>query len=394
MTESPINRRCEEELERLRNEFPILAIVGPRQSGKTTLAKKAFPGYTYVSLEDPDRREFARDDPRGFLGRYSQDVIIDEVQRVPPLMSYLQSHVDALGKMGSVVITGSHNFQLMERIGQSLAGRVGIFTLLPLSWEEIGNPAMPLQEYIFTGSYPGIFDRGIRPRVFYRNYISTYVEKDVYQLREITNRDKFMRFIRIMAGRTGQELNTLAISDDCGISHTTVKQWLSVLEASYLVILLKPYHRNYNKRLTKRPKVYFTDTGLICSLLGIGNANEIDSHYLKGALFETMAVTEILKVNLNLGSPLNLYYWRDNHRREIDMIIDAGAGQYAIEMKAGGTVQQRYLNGLRYWTSLTGAPPGDTFLIYGGTENLTRNGFNLVSWNRIDEAIIRKLSPA
>ena len=394
MNASPINRRCEEELERLRNEFPILAIVGPRQSGKTTLAKKAFPGYTYVSLEDPDRREFARDDPRGFLGRYSQDVIIDEVQRVPPLMSYLQSHVDALGKMGSVVITGSHNFQLMERIGQSLAGRVGILTLLPLSWEEIGNPAMPLQEYIFTGSYPGIFDRGIRPRVFYRNYISTYVEKDVYQLREITNRDKFMRFIRIMAGRTGQELNTLAISDDCGISHTTVKQWLSVLEASYLVILLKPYHKNYNKRLTRRPKVYFTDTGLICSLLGIGNADEIDSHYLKGALFETMAVTEILKVNLNLGSPLNLYYWRDNHRREIDMIIDAGAGQYAIEMKAGGTVQQRYLNGLRYWTSLTEAPPEDTFLIYGGTETLTRNGFNLVSWNRIDETIIRKLSPA
>ena len=391
MTASPINRRCEEELKHLRNEFPILAIVGPRQSGKTTLAKKAFPGYTYVSLEDPDRREFARDDPRGFLGRYSQDVIIDEVQRVPPLMSYLQSHVDALGKMGSVVITGSHNFQLMERIGQSLAGRVGILTLLPLSWEEIGNPAMPLQEYIFTGSYPGIFDRGIRPRVFYRNYISTYVEKDVYQLREITNRDKFMRFIRIMAGRTGQELNTLAISDDCGISHTTVKQWLSVLEASYLVILLKPYHKNYNKRLTKRPKVYFTDTGLICSLLGIRNADEIDSHYLKGALFETMAVTEILKVNLNLGSPLNLYYWRDNHRREIDMIIDAGAGQYAIEMKAGGTVQQRYLNGLRYWTSLTGAPPEDTFLIYGGTETLTRNGFNLVSWNRIDETIIRKL---
>ena len=264
-----IDRQLESEIQILRREFPIVAILGPRQSGKTTLAQKAFPDFSYVSLEDIDNREFADSDPRGFLDRYRSNVILDEVQRVPALISYLQSHVDRLGENGRVVLTGSHNFLLMEQITQSLAGRVGLTRLLPFAAYEMRELQLGLPDLLFGGGYPRIYDQGIRPQTFYKNYIDTYIEKDVRQVKQITKVDDFYRFLRILAGRTAQELNMSAVAEQCGVVHGTVREWLAVLEAGFNIYRLPPYHKNYNKRLVKYPKIYLTDTGLVCSLLGI-----------------------------------------------------------------------------------------------------------------------------
>ncbi len=385
---SMIDREIEKEIRILKNEFPIVAILGPRQSGKTTLSQKVFKNYEYVSLEDIDHREFALNDPRGFLARYKSDIIFDEIQRAPELISYLQTHADAQKENGKIVITGSHNFLLMEQISQSLAGRVGITKLLPFSVYEIREESDNLNELLYKGLYPRIYDQHIRPEVFYKNYISTYVEKDVRQVKKITNLDNFMKLIRILAGRTGQVLNLSAISEECGISHNTVKEWISVLEASFLIYRIQPYHKNYNKRLVKNPKIYFTDTGLVCNLLGIRKRDEIDYHFLKGNIFETFVVNEFIKYNFNFGEKLQLYYWRDNHQKEIDLIIDTGKEHYAAEIKSGKTVQEKYFDRLRYWTKLSGEKSSSMFLIYGGEDNVVRNKMNVVSWKSIKEKII------
>ncbi|HBD95331.1 MAG: AAA family ATPase [Spirochaetes bacterium GWF1_31_7] len=384
-----INRQIEQDINILKNEFPIIAILGPRQSGKTTLAKKVFPSYEYVSLEDIDYRDFAINDPRGFLNRYSKNVIFDEIQRVPHLMSYLQTHVDGLPIKGGIVITGSHNFFLMEQISQSLAGRVGITKLLPFSLQELSEFKLEWKELIFKGAYPRIYDQGIRPEVFYKNYIETYIEKDIRQIKHISKLDLFMKFIRILAGRTGQELNTNAIGDECGVSHNTIKEWISVMEASFLIYKLKPFHKNYNKRIVKNPKIYFTDTGLVCSLLGIRKKEEIDYHFLKGNLFETFIINEFVKINFNYGEPYSLYFYRDNHQKKIDLIVDYGNKQYGVEIKSSETIHEKFFDGLRYWTELTGNDEGRMYLIYGGSENMTRNKMNVVSWGSIYDRIIR-----
>ena len=298
-------------------------------------------------------------------------------------MSYLQSHVDKLKKNGKIVITGSHNFLLMEQISQSLAGRVGITKLLPFSYKELSKTEKDINEIIFKGSYPRIYDQGIRPEVFYKNYISTYIEKDIRQIKQITKIDDFLKFIKILAGRTGQELNTNSISDECGVTHNTIKEWISVLEASFIVYRLKPFHKNYNKRIVKNPKIYFTDTGLVCSLLGIRKKEEIDFHFLKGSLFETYIVNEFIKYNFNFGEKYEIYFWRDNHKKEIDIIMDLGFKQKAFEIKSGKTVQEKYFDTLKYWQSLTEIELEDLYLIYGGEENYRRNGMNVLSWNNI-----------
>jgi len=389
-TEPMIDRQLEKEIRTLSQEFPILAILGPRQSGKTTVSRKVFPHHEYVSLEDVDVREFAQNDPRGFLLRYSENVILDEIQRVPQLMSYLQSHVDARGTKGSVVITGSHNFFLMEQISQSLAGRVGISKLLPFSLSELRSLNLDLQATLFQGGYPRIYDQSIRPESFYKNYITTYIEKDIRQIKHINHLDTFMKFMRILAGRTGQELNTNTLGDECGVSHNTIREWLSVLEASFLVYRLKPFHKNYNKRIVKNPKIYFTDTGLVCSLLGIRSKDELDYHFLKGSLFETLVVNDLVKTNYNLGEPYELYFWRDNHQKEIDLIIDWGLRQFAVEIKSSSTIQEKYFDTLKYWTQLTESPEDHMYLVHGGQENLKRNNMNVVSWNSLYEGIISR----
>ena len=384
-----IDREIEKELKLLKKEFPIIAILGPRQSGKTTLSKKAFPNYEYISLEDIDHREFAQNDPRGFLSRYSSEIIFDEIQRVPELMSYLQTHADNQKTNGKIIITGSHNFLLMEQISQSLAGRVGITKLLPFTVNEIKSKSLKLNDLLYTGMYPRIYDQDIRPDTFYKNYISTYVEKDIRQIKRITNLDNFLRFIRILAGRTGQELNLSAVSEECGISHNTGKEWISVLEASFLIYRIPPFHKNYNKRIVKNPKIYFTDTGLVCNLLGIRNKTDIDYHFLKGNIFETFVVTEFIKYNFNFGEKLHFYFWRDNHQKELDLIIDIGHKHFGVEIKSSETIQEKYFDGLKYWTNLSKSSPSDMFLIYGGKQNVVRNNMNIVSWEKIHDKIIR-----
>ena len=384
-----INRQLEDELNSLKNEFPIIAILGPRQSGKTTISQKVFPDYEYVTLEDIDYREFAKNDPRGFLDRYKENIILDEIQRVPTLMSYLQSHVDKLKTNGKIVITGSHNFLLMEQISQSLAGRIGITKLLPFSYKEISKVENDITELIFKGSYPRIYDQNIRPEVFYKNYISTYIEKDIRQIKQITKIDDFLKFIRILAGRTGQELNTNSISEECGVSHNTIKEWISLLEASFIVYRLKPFHKNYNKRIVKNPKIYFTDTGLVCSLLGIRKKEEIDYHFLKGSIFETYIINEFQKYNFNYGEKYELYFWRDNNKKEIDLILDLGMYQKAFEIKSSKTINEKFFDTLKYWQKLTEINPKELYLIYGGNENHIRNNINVLSWNNIFDGIIK-----
>jgi len=384
-----IDRQLESEIRILKNEFPIIAILGPRQSGKTTLAQKVFSKYEYVSFEDYDVYEFALNDPRGFLNRYNENVIFDEIQRNPKIISYLQTHVDKMKKNGTIVITGSHNFLLMEQISQSLAGRVGITKLLPFSVNEIIEVENDKNELLFKGLYPRIYDQGIRPEVFYKNYIATYVEKDIRQISKVMKLDVFIKFLRILAGRTGQELNLKSIGEDCGVSHNTIQEWISILEASFIIFRLKPYHKNYNKRLVKTPKIYFTDTGLVCNLLGIRKKEELDYHFLKGHIFETFIINEVLKINYNLGERFELYYWRDNHKKEIDLIVDFGLKQYGIEIKSSETINEKYFDGLKYWRELTNIDNGNMYLIYGGEENLIRNEMNVVSWNNIFNGMIK-----
>jgi len=383
-----IDREIEQEIQTLRHEFPIIAILGPRQSGKTTLSKKIFPEYEYVSLEDIDNREFAQNDPRGFLSRFDTNIIFDEIQRVPHLMSYLQTHADQQSENGKLVITGSHNFLLMEQISQSLAGRVGITTLLPFTTSELKPRGLSLNELLYSGMYPRIYDQHIRPETFYKNYISTYIEKDVRQIKRITDLDAFMNFIRILAGRTGQELNLSSISEDCSISHNTVKEWISVLEASFIIFRIQPYHKNYNKRLVKNPKIYFSDTGLVCNLLGIRKQEEIDYHFLKGNIFETFIVTEFIKYNFNYGEKIQFYYWRDNHKKELDLIVDFGRNQYALEIKSSHTIQEKFFDGLKYWMKLSGADPTSLYLLYAGDDSFVRNQINVVSWKHIRDKIV------
>lgn len=381
-----VDRQLETEIRELAREFPIVAILGPRQSGKTTLAQKLFPHFAYVSLEDIDHRDFANDDPRGFLSRFDSGVVLDEIQRVPQLVSYLQSFVDQNRQTGRVVITGSHNFLLMEQITQSLAGRVGITTLLPFSAYEMKEFDLDLPQLLFTGGYPRIYDQGIRPETFYKNYISTYIEKDITQITKI---DGFLKFLRILAGRTGQELILSSVAEQCGVVHGTVREWLSILEASFLVYRLPPYHKNYNKRIVKNSKIYFTDTGLVCSLLGIRAEEQLDYHFLKGALFETFVVSELVKSNLNMGDRFSLYFWRDNHRKEVDVIFESGTKQAAIEIKSGQTIRSDAFAGLEYWKTLANADDPATYLVYAGDESYTRNGTQVVGWKSLHEELVR-----
>lgn len=384
-----VDRQLEPEIRTLAQEFPIVAILGPRQSGKTTLARKLFPDFGYVSLEDIDHRDFARDDPRGFLDRFDSGVILDEIQRVPHLVSYLQSFVDEKRQTGRVIVTGSHNFLLMEQSTQSLAGRVGITTLLPFSAHEMKEFDLDLAGTLFTGGYPRIYDQSIRPGTFYRNYVATYIEKDIRQITQITKLDDFLRFMRILAGRTGQELNLSAVADQCGIAHGTIREWLSVLEASFLVFRLPPYHKNYNKRIVKNPKIYFTDTGLVCSLLGIREKEQIDYHFLKGALFETFVVSELVKSNFSIGERFGLYFWRDNHRKEIDVILESGMKQTGIEIKSGQTVRSDAFAGLAYWKNLAQEDTPETYLVYAGNESYSRNGTHVVGWRSLYEELVQ-----
>ena len=359
-----IQRHAAVTLRYLATQFRVIAVIGPRQSGKTTLVRMIFPDKSYVNFENPDIRNFALEDPRGFLSNYPNGAIFDEVQRVPLLFSYLQQIVDEQNKNGMFILTGSNNFLLQESITQSLAGRVGYLQLLPLCIDEIGDSDHSVEDYIYKGGYPALYDEGKDVKLWMDNYIRTYIERDVRQLKNITDLITFERFVRLCAGRTGQLLNKSSLSTECGIDNKTVEAWLSVLEASFVIFRLQPYHRNYNKRVVKMPKLYFYDTGLATNLLGIQKAEQIILHPFRGALFENMVIVELLKQRWNKAKPDNLYFWRDNAGHEMDVIMENAGEVKPVEIKSGKTITTAYFKGLLYWHRLTDSKGG--LVIYAG----------------------------
>lgn len=377
-----ITRTATEEVRLLARQFKAIAIVGPRQSGKTTLARNVFSDKKYVSLENPDVRIFATDDPRGFLEQYPDGAILDEAQRVPELFSYLQQVLDESNEKGKFILTGSNNFLLQENISQSLAGRIGYLFLLPFSTEEIaratGKP-QTIEDAIFTGGYPPIYDSEIAPNKWLPNYIRTYVERDVRQIKNISNLNAFERFLKLCAGRIGQLMNSSSLAIEAGVDSKTIASWISVLESSFIVYLLKPHHANFNKRLVKMPKLYFCDTGLACSLLGIHDSKLLATHPLRGSLFENYVINDMVKERHNSNEPIDLYFWRDSTGNEMDIIIDQGSNLYPIEIKAGKTVTSDYFKNFQFWKKATGSENGT--IIYAGSEGQKRSsGIEVISW--------------
>ena len=363
-------------------QFRALAVVGPRQSGKTTLVKQAFPNKPYISLENPDERLWAQKDPRGFLNRFKNGAILDEAQRSPDLFNYLQQIIDESNKDGQFILTGSNNFMLQESISQSLAGRIGYIDLLPLNYNEIlefKRKNYETEDLIFRGCYPEIYDKKRLPEIWYPSYIRTYVERDVKQLRNIDNTLLFNRFLQLCAGRTGQLFSAAAISNECGIDVRTVNAWIGILQSSYIIFLLPPHHYNFNKRVVKSPKLYFYDTGVACSLLGLKSKEEISVSHFKGALFENYVITEIMKSNLNTGTNAKLYFWRDNNGTEIDLIIDNNGKLLPIEIKSSQTYNEEFQRSLLKWNNYSGNKGG--VLLYSGTmEMKTTENIQVLNW--------------
>ena len=385
-----INRTATQRLIHLSKTFRSVAVVGPRQSGKTTLCRAVFPEKPYVSLENPDVLEFATTDPRGFLSQFNNDngAILDEVQKAPHLFSYLQQILDETKKKGLFILTGSNNFLLQENITQTLSGRIAYLQLLPLSLEELKTSSFLKNNYawhIITGGYPEVISEGINPTDWFPNYISTYIERDVRQLKNITNLSLFTKLLRMCAGRTGQILNMTSLANDCGIDQKTVSAWLGILQSSYIIYLLKPYYNNFNKRIMKTPKLYFYDTGVACSLLGIKSAEQIAIHAAKGALFENLIVSELLKERFNAGESDNLFYWRDKTGNEVDIIAENEGKLTAIELKAGETINNDFFKGLNYFSALE-TPRTEKIVVYGGNQTQNRsNGIAVKSWNNFIE---------
>jgi predicted AAA+ superfamily ATPase len=381
-----IPRSAQETLSRLARGFPVLALTGPRQSGKTTLARLAFPGKPYLSLEDPDVRLLAETDPRGILAGFPDGAILDEVQRVPELFSYLQTRVDADQRPGTWLLTGSQQFGLFSEMTQSLAGRVGLVQLLPFSLEELNKAGrMPesLDELLVRGAYPPLYDRDLSPGDWFTAYTGTYLERDVRQVLNVRDLSAFQRFLRLCAGRVGQLLNLSDLAADCGITHNTAGAWLSVLEGSYIVFLLRPHHQNFSKRLVKTPKLYFCDTGLAAWLLGIRNAAQVAFHAQRGALFENLVIADCLKQRLNQGRPPDLHFWRDSQGLEVDLMVETAGRLNPVEIKSGQTVAADFLDGLRRWNTLAGRADCEGSLIYGGDQAFRNGQVEIIPWRAL-----------
>lgn len=378
-----VPRQAVATLQRMARGFPILAVTGPRQSGKTTLARAAFPTLPHINLEDPDTRELALADPRRFFTRLEQGAILDEVQRAPQLLSYLLGIADASPRMGRWVLTGSQQFGLMDGISQSLAGRVGMLTLLPLSQAELATRPASLEQRMWQGGYPALHaaHREVDAAQWLAAYLVTYVERDVRQLLNVGNLATFQRFLAMCAARSAQLLNLNALASDCGISQPTARQWLTVLQASHVVTLLPPYHRNFGKRLVKTPKLYLLDTGLLCQLLHIASPRELQVHAARGAVFETWVVSETLKHRHNRGLPGDLHFWRDNHGLEVDLVFEHAGRLHGVECKSGTTYAADWLAPMRRWRELVGAEAAEPVLVYGGDSSHRRDDHHVLSWH-------------
>jgi predicted AAA+ superfamily ATPase len=369
----------------LARKFPIVALMGPRQSGKTTLAKSVFPNHAYVSLESPDKLEFAVSDPRGFLAQFRNGVILDEAQRAPALFSYLQEEVDVRPVMGRYILTGSQNFLLIQSVTQSLAGRVGLCQLLPFCMSELTKPDTipgPWEKWAWKGFYPPVHDRHIQPADWFPGYVRTYVERDVRLVKNITDLRAFQVFLKLCAGRTGQLLNMSALANDLGLAPNTVKSWLSLLEASFLIYLLPPFHNNLGKRLVKSPKLYFLDAGLAAWLVGIETSKQLESHPMRGAFFETLVVGEWIKSRWNRGLESNLHFYRDHQGSEVDGLLDTAGGLLPMEIKSARTFDPDWLRGIRSFTKASPKPCRKALVIYGGEESQSRSEFTLIPWYR------------
>ena len=385
-----IKRDMASSIKKAFGQYPIVSITGPRQSGKTTLVKMLFPDVPYVNLENPDVRTYATEDPRGFLSDYLDAVILDEVQRVPDLFSYIQTMSDDKGRPSQYILTGSHNFLLLENITQSLAGRVAIFKLLPLSLSELDEAELvdnQSETHLYKGFYPRLYDLDLPIPEYYQNYVQTYVERDVRAVKNIGNLSTFQRFLKMCASRTGQVLNLSSLANDCGITHNTAKAWISILETSFMVHLLYPHYKNYSKRLIKMPKLYFTDPGLVCTLVGIESKDQLSTHYLRGEIFETMIVAEFLKYRYNLGREPNCYFWRDKVGREVDLIVDKAAQAVPVEIKSGKTIISEFFKNILYYCNLAQIETREAFLVYGGEENQSRQQGNVLSWKSLPQNI-------
>lgn len=377
-------------------KFPVVGVFGPRQSGKTTLVKDTFKEHTYLNFEDPAIRLFASENPKGFLKQYENEhgIILDEFQYVPKILSYIQLESDEKDRPGYFVLTGSQNFLINQEVTQSLAGRIGILTLPPLSINELKNNNLlseNVNELIFKGGYPRIYAKGLSPVELYPSYIHSYIERDVRQLINVGNLDVFQRFMQLCAGRIGQLLNVSDLATSCGITQKTAKSWLSILEASYIIFLLKPYHVNFNKRVTKSPKLFFYDTGLACSLLNIRSSNEVALSFLKGHLFENYIIADLFKQYFSIGTNAPLYFWRDmNGRIEIDCLIDLGIKLVPVEVKSGEATIKSYFSNLNKWNEIAKADPAQGYVVYGGEHEQHYETGNLIGW-QISGSFVEKL---
>lgn len=373
-------------LNEVRDKFPVITLTGPRQSGKTTLVKSVFSDIPYVSMEDIDIRNNAIHDPRGFLSNFPKGAVLDEIQRVPELFSYIQGMVDQNRNI-RFVLTGSQNFQILQNITQSLAGRTMILKLLPFSLSELAKEGIvfdSFEDVIFKGLYPGIYDKQIDPRFFYPAYTATYIEKDVRQIKNIENLNSFSRFLQLCAGRTGQLVNLNSLALDAGISTNTAKAWLSVLEASYILYFLQPYHENFNKRIVKSPKLYFYDTGLACSLVGLETEQQVKTYYAKGALFENLVINEFIKNRLHHGLVPRLYFWQNKTRQEVDLIVEQAGVATAYEIKSTMTMQDDHFLNLKYWQKLSSATVNQLNVIFGGDSNFMTSKGKYLSWKTLE----------
>ena len=384
-----IKRHLEVKLRQWAGQYPVITVTGPRQSGKTTLCRAVFNEKPYVSLEDLDNREFSRVDPRGFLAGFPQGAVIDEVQYVPDLISYIQTLVDEKQQSGMFILTGSRQFEMMETVSQSLAGRTAVARLLPFSLGELyGNAEdLSLDKVLYTGFYPRIHDQHLNPSEALSFYISTYLERDVRQILSVTDLSRFETFLRLCAGRTGQLLNMQSIGNQCGITHNTVKSWLTVLQASGIIKLLQPWHANIGKRLVKSPKLYFLDTGLACFLLGIHKIEHLQGHPLRGALFETLIISEAYKQKNHTGLPEQLWFYRDSNGNEVDLLTGTEQALNAYEIKSSMTVSADFFKGLTVLERNLGALKSKS-IIYAGDKQMTRLTTDITPWQKMDGIFI------
>ena len=389
-----IERNIAPVLLQLATQYPVITLTGPRQSGKTTLTRRLFSDKAYVTLEDPDTRRFATEDPRGFLMQFAQGAILDEIQRAPELTSYLQGMVDADPKPGRFVLTGSHQFELMSQVSQSLAGRTAVLRLLPFTLAEVhrlrgGMASTDLAQTLLTGFYPRIHDQSLDPSQALADYFATYVQRDLRQLAAVQDLQRFERFVRLCAGRTGQLLNLSSLGNDAGVTHSTARAWLDLLQSSYIVHLLPPWFANTGKRLVKASKLYFHDVGLACWLLGLRSAEQVARDPLWGSLFENFVIMEAMKDRLNAGATAEMYFYRDSEGNEVDLLIPVGTKMHAIEIKAGATINPDYFKGLKTFAAHQPAVFASGCVVFGGADGQSRSDWPVHAWHQLQHTPAR-----